>query len=88
MDSGQLRHLSTIDIEYLQSVKVKLQKWREDKRELEETAKLLESELESKDKVLFESCKGFHKLEEKHWGIVDALDSKQKQLQCARGKDT
>ena len=80
----QQRQLSRSDFEYLQNVKVKLQKWIEDKRALEETVKSLESKLENKYKALFASCGGIQDLEQKHWGIMDVLESRKQQLQCKK----
>ena len=87
MDSdqqSQQRELSRSDLEYLQNVKVKLQKWIEDKRALEEIIKSLESKLEDKNKALFASCEGIHDLEQKHWKIIDVLESRKQQLQCKK----
>ena len=76
--------LSTSDFEYLENVKQKLQKWKEDKKILEDAIRSLENELEYKDKALFASCKGFHDLEMKQWEVHDNLESKRAQLEYTK----
>jgi len=83
-NQGKRIELSKSDFEYLENVKRKLQKWKEDKEVLEDAIRSLESELEYKDKALFSSCKGFHDLETKQWEVQDNLESKRAQLEYTK----